>query len=52
MHLGCNDPRGGYAAMVADFLPFLVEAKDNLELRPFQDSIGEKIRAKNISSEE
>jgi len=49
-----DDPMIGYAAMVVDFLPFLVEAKDHLELRPFQDSIGEKIKAKmeSISSEE
>ncbi len=40
------DPMIGYAAMVADFLPFVFEARENLELKKYQTSIGEKIRLK------
>ncbi len=36
----------GYAAMVADFLPFVFEARENIELKRYQASIGEKIRLK------
>ncbi|MBI2103156.1 hypothetical protein HYT55_04910 [Candidatus Woesearchaeota archaeon] len=46
------DLRGGYAAMVADFLPFVFEDEEKLRLARFQGSIGEKIRARNSSSEE
>ncbi len=40
------NPMVGYAAMVTDFLPFIFEAREDLELKRFQDSIGEKIRLK------
>ncbi len=40
------NPMVGYAAMVADFLPFVFEARENVELKRYQASIGEKIRMK------
>lgn len=37
------DPRLGYVAMVADFIPFVLEAQDDLELKLYRQPIKEKV---------
>jgi hypothetical protein len=37
------DPRIGYLAMVADFIPFALEAQDDLELKLYRQPIKEKV---------
>lgn len=40
------DPRLGYAAMVADFLPYVIAGKKHLELRNFWGPLQEKLKAR------
>lgn len=40
------DSRVGYLAMVADFIPFVLEARDDLELKLYMGPIKEKIAAR------
>lgn len=40
------DPRIGYLAMVADFIPFMLEGQEDLELRSYRQPIKEKVAAR------
>ncbi|MDO8511119.1 MAG: hypothetical protein Q7S55_03050, partial [Nanoarchaeota archaeon] len=40
------DPRIGYLAMVADFIPFMLESKEELELKLYRQPIKEKVAAR------
>lgn len=46
MDAECLDPRIGYLAMVADFIPYVFSARNDLTLKIFQASLQEKIRAR------
>src|SRR3989338_3112723 len=42
------DPRIGYLAMVADFVPFIAEGQEDLELRLYRQPITEKVIARQM----
>lgn len=41
-----NDPVIGHIAMIADFIPYALEARDDLELKLFIDDIKQKVAAR------